>query len=314
MLGVSSEECKQLFESPAFRGSQRYAGGDVFTTASLPISEYPYKISNDCAEIFFYKIHTSLDTPWESTVEFDHQSLSRWSESVLRSNIMLKNEFTYPIYVFWLDESQDPRYSYTIEVGETTPEISTFIGHIFSFHKSVETYLDHNGEEVVTPGEPVDFMVVNGEEIYFISPKNRIETCDSIPESERIHLPGHIDCADLENRLAEFTHYVWHKKRLGLNYVQPKFVAPVTDEGFLKIKMPEDTYKWLKAWYDEALSEKIDVETAVGPCMNQYVAPSQVTHLDPHLKDRLRDELKPILQNWYKGSENLVLTSIYGIR
>lgn len=49
--------------------------------------------------------------------------------------------------------------------------------------------------------------------------------------------------------------------------------------------------------------------------MNQAVAPSEIAHLTPELKDRLSSELKPILQEWYGNDKpDLKLTSIYGIR
>ena len=48
--------------------------------------------------------------------------------------------------------------------------------------------------------------------------------------------------------------------------------------------------------------------------MNQRVAPSLVTHITPNKKDVLDRELRPILQEWYNGPEDIMLTSIYGIR
>jgi len=97
-----------------------------------------------------------------------------------------------------------------------------------------------------------------------------------------------------------------------LNYVQPQFVRPVTSEGFLNIRLPAETYGWLKAWYEREQLVDEGGEGPVGPCMNQHVAPSSITHLTSQNKDRLSRELRPILENWYGG--NLVLTSIYGIR
>ena len=54
------------------------------------------------------------------------------------------------------------------------------------------------------------------------------------------------------------------------------------------------------------------VEGPVGPCMNQHVAESIMTHLTPDKKTKLSQELHPILEGWYGG--RLELTSIYGIR
>jgi hypothetical protein len=53
----------------------------------------------------------------------------------------------------------------------------------------------------------------------------------------------------MEPRLEEFANNVWYEKRLGLNYVQPQLVEAVTSNGFMNIRLPPDTYKWLKEWY-----------------------------------------------------------------
>jgi hypothetical protein len=47
--------------------------------------------------------------------------------------------------------------------------------------------------------------------------------------------------------------------------------------------------------------------------MNQAVAPSMVTHINPEGKTVLEKALKPILQDWNGGGE-IRMTSIYGIR
>lgn len=83
----------------------------------------------------------------------------------------------------------------------------------------------------------------------------------------------------------------------------------------MHLKLPSDTYTWLKEWYDREQKRIADTEDSAGPCMNQAVAPSVITHLIPEYKDRLDSELKPILHEWYgvdKG--DIKLTSIYGIR
>ena len=101
---------------------------------------------------------------------------------------------------------------------------------------------------------------------------------------------------------------------VGLNYVQPKFVPPVTNEGFLLRKLPAETYSWLKDWYDREKLQNRSPENS-GVCMNQAVAPSEMTHLTSTLKDRLSYELKPILQEWFGNNKpDLILSSIYGIR
>jgi hypothetical protein len=77
-----------------------------------------------------------------------------------------------------------------------------------------------------------------------------------------------------------------------LNYFQPQIAEAVTKEGFMHIKLPSDTYKWLKEWYDKAKQVEEIEESSSGSCMNQAVAPSSVTHIAPDEKRRLAAELK----------------------
>jgi hypothetical protein len=78
-------------------------------------------------------------------------------------------------------------------------------------------------------------------------------------------------------------------------------------------QLPSETYKWLLEWYYREQQKIEQDEGAIGPCMNQHVAPTAITHLTPEYKDRLSAELKPILEEWY-GQGEIYLTSIYGIR
>eukprot|EP00604_Paraphysomonas_vestita_P003561 CAMPEP_0174823670 /NCGR_PEP_ID=MMETSP1107-20130205/26627_1 /TAXON_ID=36770 /ORGANISM="Paraphysomonas vestita, Strain GFlagA" /LENGTH=206 /DNA_ID=CAMNT_0016047179 /DNA_START=609 /DNA_END=1226 /DNA_ORIENTATION=- len=117
----------------------------------------------------------------------------------------------------------------------------------------------------------------------------------------------------MEMRLDAFTHDIWMHKRIGLNFVQPQIVPAVTDDGFKLIKLPTETYSWLKSWYDHKKELEHEEETSAGPCMNQHKAPSEMTHLPHEEKLRLTRELQPILEEWY-GKGPLEMTSIYGIR
>ena len=80
----------------------------------------------------------------------------------------------------------------------------------------------------------------------------------------------------------------------------------------MHLKLPPGTHAWLKAWYDEQQKKLEDKEGSSGPCMNQHVSPSSITHLTPAEKDRLSADMKSTLEAWYGGE--LELTSIYGIR
>ena len=236
-------------------------------------------------------------------VDMEHVGLTRWGATQMHATVNFTNHFAYPIETFWIDESSQSASQGIMEPGETVA-MTTFLGHIFYAVEWVE------GEE---NEEKVDFVVVDGQS-YNFSPANRIETCEIVPGSKQT---GFVDakdytCDNMETRFVEFSHNVWHVKRLGLNYVQPQLVPPVTKEGFMHIKLPKGTFEWLRAWYDEMRKLDEQNESSSGPCMNQHVSPSAITHLPEAEKERLSNDLKSTLEGWFGGE--LELTSIYGIR
>jgi len=232
------------------------------------------------------------------------------------NGVKFTNRFSFPITIYWHEESTDPVDSGRLEPGQSL-ETSTFLGHVFSANadEAVEGIYEDPEEEEASGAfrHIVDFVAVNGLN-YDFSPLNRLETCEVVPGTQTFYAANNqaMSCENMKVRLIEFTHQVWHEKRLGLNFVQPQLVRPVTPNGFEHRRLPEGTYKWLKAWYDrEQMMSEIN-EGGVGPCMNQHVAPTSVTHLTPSNKDRLSREMQNILEEWYGGE--LRLTSIYGIR
>ena len=66
-VGVSTPECKDQLESPAFKGSQRHAGGDVVAVVTIAASDFPLPLKEGCVEIFFYSIDTLITDPKERT-------------------------------------------------------------------------------------------------------------------------------------------------------------------------------------------------------------------------------------------------------
>ncbi len=310
MIGVYHEHCKQALDSPAFKGSQRHTGGDILVTLTIPAAVYPVPLNNDCAEVFYYKYNTSIQEPSARLNKLDHVSLTSWGSSLMRSSVILTNNFPFPINLMWHDESKDPIEQGTLQSGESI-SMTTFLGHIFAaYNANADKRLVNGKRSDYEIGPLVDWMIVNGED-YSFEAINRIETCDISEDASFV--PEGLTCDDLDKRFIEFTHYVWFQKRKGLNYVQPQMVRAVTHNGFENRKLPADTYKWLKEWYYTNQPKYEEEEGPVGPCMNQHVAPSLITHLPPKHKDRLTKELQHILEGWY-GNGTLEVTSIYGIR
>mmetsp|Transcript_4231 Transcript_4231/g.4385 ORF Transcript_4231/g.4385 Transcript_4231/m.4385 type:complete len:450 (+) Transcript_4231:81-1430(+) len=294
LLGVATAECKELLDIAAFRGAQRNAGGGVVSVVYLPVREFPHAIDG-CVEVFYYPVHTPIDDPFFRTVDLEYTKLTQIQAEAMIVGVTFTNNFPYAIYTVYNEESALPTKGGILQPGEST-QMNTYLGHIFSANKESDDSV-------------VDFMVVDGRE-YTLSPLNRLETCE-VPLGMVPTYASTIHCDNMDSRLYEFSHQVWHTKRLGLNYVQPQMVEAVTEDGFQLLKLPADTYKWLKEWYDEEKSKET-TETSAGPCMNQKVSPSMVSMLPGQHKDRLSEELRSTLEGWYGGE--LELTSIYGIR
>jgi len=326
MLGVATPECWSKLESPAFRGIQRHSGGGPMAVVALPAAEYPYPASLvdgnkqpiECANVIFYRRGDRISAPTATTSEMEHRYLNVWLAERMRvKGLVLTNGFPYPVNLYWQEESHDPVFQGVMAPG-SSQQLSSFIGHIFSV-SSVDPLPLHEADpanEELADGfrNLVDFMVVDGDS-YTFSPVNRLETCEIEPgatRSEFVDPDQPLDCENMYHRLLAFAHSVYYAKRLGLNYVQPQFVEQVTPTGFEHRTLPPATYAWLKGWYDRERLLQEEIESSSGPCMNQHVAPSGVTHLTAEHKDRLSNELRDILEGWHGAP--LQLTSIYGIR
>lgn len=305
LLGVATKDCMGMLAAPAFRGAQRHAASSI-TVASLPQEEFPVDL-DECAEVFMYKYNSTVLTPSERTTVLDHTELSHWIQQMIRVNVDFWNKFDHRIVIYWHSENEregDGGHRTLVLAPGEHMRIGSFLGHVFSAHLFTE---ETEGE-----GDLVDWMVVS-ESGYTWSSLNRIETCEIVPGAQTQHVAAEEHtCDNLKSRFAEFEYQVFFVKRLGLNYVQPQLVRAVTTDGFLHTRLPENTFKWLRKWYDLNKIDNNMVEHSVGPCMNQHVAVSVMTHLPQNLKEKLSKDVAPLLKDWYGGE--LDLTAIYGVR
>lgn len=310
LLGVANEECIADLESPAFLGAQKHGGGDVIKVATLPGSESPVPLQ-ECAQVFFYTVGAHINTPSKTTANFQYIELNKFvSQNMKLMDVMFQNNFPYSVKVWWHEESTVPVSNGFLQPGGRMG-IQSYLGHIFSASR-----IDQNHTDPGPTDNVVDYVAL-GSNLYSFNPMNRLETCELTPGQKGVFskaaaIDTEIDCADLHTRFVEFTHQVWHEKRMGLNFVQPQVVRPVTEAGFELRQLPHVTYAWLKLWYIEQQLLIESLEGGAGPCMNQHVAPTTITHLTPDYKNRLSGELQNVLEDWYGGP--LDLTSIYGVR
>ncbi len=301
LVGVATNECMGMLMAPAFLGAQR-AASSAITVATIPQEEFPLELDR-CAEVLLYKYNSTILSPSERTTVLDHTELTNWIQQMIRVEVQFINLFEFPIVIYWHSDIENEQGVRTAELeAGMSGTIITYLGHIFSAHK-----FTREGE-----GELVDWMSVV-EPIYTWRASNRLHTCEIVPGAQAQFVnTEQLTCNNLELRFAEFKYRVYYAKRIGLNYVQPKLVRAVTRNGFALERLPSPTYKWLKEWYTNNKDNRSVPEVWLGPCMNQHVAPSIMTHLPDNLKQRLSTEIAPLLETWYGGKLNL--TSVYGIR
>lgn len=311
LIGVYGDDCRRDVETVAFRGAQRHSG-NVLQVISLPTLGFPLPLET-CSELFLYRFNSTMADPYARTTDFDHTHVNNWVAESLRTDFRVRNGFDFPIVFYWQDESQRGKKQKLLAPGQATT-INSFLGHVFSAHRDTGLVSGDDGDDEEESGEMVDFMVVDGN-FYEFHPTNRLETCEIVPgsASSKFIDAEQISCDNMRMRFVEFSHNVWYEKRLALNYIQPALVEPVTDMGFENRRLPEATFKWLREWFAEKQLSDSQIEGPVGPCMNQHVAESIMTHLSPDKKNQLSAELNSILEEWY-GKGKLDLTSIYGIR
>ena len=279
VLGIADKHCMDQLKNPSFRGFQRHAGGKTVVSATLPLSEAPVPLAKrkrtQCAELYFYPKGYSLNKLPVAIYDkdFDYESLQAWQRSIIRSEARLYNDFDYPIDLYWNDEAVKSVHVGTVAPGDFIFQ-NTFIGHLFSARKIPPA--GERSSDALT----VDFMVFDGVN-YRFGPNNRLTTCDDAAATGDVK-PAHFDyedqvvakevrCDDMPLRLEKFKMEVLHGKRLGLNYVQPTHIPAFTPMGFEKRRLPEDTFRWLRGWYDQVKEEGriTKIEGSAGPCMNQ---------------------------------------------
>lgn len=248
---------------------------------SIPKEELPSIEFPECAAIFYFKKGSALHEPDATLTTLDHRHITEWMATNTRIKFEFKNGFDFAIDYFWEDEAVEAKLQGHLEPGETH-EVNTILGHLFFAAKIPSD----------EPNAVVDYMVIPGEGVYTFHPSNHLERCEIHYNDEISFTEGKANCNDMDMRLIEFAHSSYHDKRVALNYFQPQIVEAVTKEGFMHIKLPEATYTWLRAWYQQAKAEQMQDESSSGSCMNQAVAPSAVTHITPVEKKKLAAELQ----------------------
>jgi len=268
VVGVyGHEECRSWVESPNLMGVQRMSGVANLRYATIHTTDFPGGGLDPCAEVLFYKVGTTITTPFARTIDLDYVSLNEFiSAHVLPCEMFLFNEFPFPVTLVWHDESQEPSIQMSLRSGpHGRPEhMNSFLGHLFSVHQGV-----NNGKSE----DIVDFFIAGGKNVV-IGPEHRQGNCididipyfgglvgtdhiehrlgecsdadngadtgissdfdrqcvapdASVPPHNSTHFFGFfserpIACSDMASRFQEYSHSLYHEKRLALNFVSPQ--------------------------------------------------------------------------------------------
>mmetsp|Transcript_17860 Transcript_17860/g.23532 ORF Transcript_17860/g.23532 Transcript_17860/m.23532 type:complete len:448 (-) Transcript_17860:247-1590(-) len=297
LLGVYADECTEMVNTMAFTGGNRNAPEELLTVAKIKSSLLQsylkaFGLENHCAALLNFQKGSRIDQ-FSSFFEVDEKSQTTWLAQMQRFDVIYHNNFPHDVNVFWYEEGKNEHQVNTLGPGENAL-MGTHLGHLFTVRSQ--------------QGQLLTWFVANGPgDIYLDHDPQQHECYEDIDSS----ITGQA-CENVEDILYEFAMSLWYNKRQELNAYQPRLVPEMTETGFEKHRLPEETFIWLRDYYTFGKRKKIE-EGPVGPCLNQHVSPTYMIHLTPSQKQRLNREIEPMLADWSKRND-LVQTSIYGIR
>jgi hypothetical protein len=129
-LGVYEAGCKYLVDNIAVKQILRKVPSSVLTVGIISTSHFPINLSKrSCAEIFFYRMNTSIMNPIARTDSLRLRSLNAWYSEQCYIRFQLKNNFPFPVNIFWINDEELDKLSYTIEAGHDKT-IHTYLGNV----------------------------------------------------------------------------------------------------------------------------------------------------------------------------------------
>jgi hypothetical protein len=227
----------------------------------------------------------------------------QWVGTILRVHTVVTSSLRKTLALYWVDDTLGEHYISDIPQNGQVPQ-NTFVGHIYVVRSKDD-------------GKAIDWWTMDGRAAISIENKAKaLETQCQAPVSAAGEKIGGLEshCMTSNEAMFQFVYDSSMGKRHALNTVQPTVVHNYSDTGYALMPLPDDTFAWLKQWYEDNAHSEI-VETNAGAVGTQHEAPWHVRHVTPQLKQRLIDELLPILAEWSKFPlRSLEMTSIYGIR
>lgn len=97
-MGIATPECyKDLENSIALRGTERYAVSTVLVAGALPLSSYKELFphgdihNNACSEVLFYRIGSTIQAPVDFTTDLSHEVSYYFHELFVMTMLLGRN-------------------------------------------------------------------------------------------------------------------------------------------------------------------------------------------------------------------------------
>ena len=226
----------------------------------------------------------------------------QWVSTILRVHTVVTNPLRKTLALYWIDDALNEHLISDLPPNGQVPQ-NTFVGHV---------YAARNREN----GKAIDWWTMDGRAAVRI--KDKAEALEAqcqapvLAAGDDMGTESH--CITPNEAMFEFIYDSSMGKRHALNTVQPTVVHNYSDVGYALLPVPEETFAWLRKWYEENADKEV-VESNAGAVGTQHEAPWHVRHITAQLKQRLIDELRPVLAEWSKfPAHGLEMTSIYGVR
>jgi len=207
--------------------------------------------------------------------------------------VQFKNLGSSVVYLYWQSSEAQVRIA-DIEQGKSFT-LSTFPGHIFIAK-------DGNSLDTIDA-----YLIEDATSVVEIRPK---ENCGDEPTTARIN--------DLirkrsQQEKVELDRENNEQRRKYLNQVQPAKVPKFTTVGYDLRKMPSPVWEEvLQFWEQNKEIQEKEGWDAGNSYVNHWESPTFMVFLPGHLKTKIFDTVRPILEEWC--GQPLIPTSCYGIR
>ncbi|CAM9160642.1 unnamed protein product [Choristocarpus tenellus] len=103
------------------------------------------------------------------------------------------------------------------------------------------------------------------------------------------------------------------KSRIALNRNQPVAVPKFTEVGYLKSRVPEETFAAIRDWHSQNVgTEKVEKWLDDNTYVNHWKVPTYMIRVPHWLKEQVQIDMQMLMEEW--AGVTLKPTSLYGVR